>query len=252
MCTVTWRFRHRGYDLFFNRDELNSRAHEIAPSVDESTGVRFIAPRDGDQGGTWLLANEYGITVCLLNDYANPWCPEPAKSRFSRGQIVLAMADVPAVGEILPRFETQPLVHTAPFQLLALSPEDDPLLLHWHGAGLSSRQGNISPPILISSSFATADVIAARLGHFARFVPRPEQPKLSELAAFHRQHDPAAGAFSVAMHRPDAATRSFTRVSVDRQSVTLTYEPVGWHRGECANQVVRVLARHTDSVSAVT
>ena len=252
MCTVTWRVCHRGYDLFFNRDELNSRAAEIAPSVDESTGVRFIAPRDGDHGGTWLLTNECGITVCLLNDYANPWRPDPTKSRFSRGHIVLAMADVRAASEIPSRTEAEPLAHTAPFMLLALSPEDDPLLLHWHGAGLSCREGRISPPILTSSSFATADVVAARLGHFARFVPRPEQPQLAELAAFHRQHDPAAGAFSVAMLRPDAATRSFTRVSVDRQSVTLTYEPVGCRRGERASQIIRVLARHTERVSAMT
>jgi len=46
---------------------------------------------------------------------------------------------------------------------------------------------------------------------------------VAELARFHRQHDPAAGAHSVAMSRPNAATRSTIHVSVDRVRVVLAY-----------------------------
>ncbi len=251
MCTVSWRVRDRGYDLFFNRDELNTRAPEIAPVIDESAGVRFIAPRDGDRGGTWLLANEHGITVCLLNDYASPWRPEPGKPQFSRGHIVLAMADAATAEEILGRAETQPLANTAPFHLLALIPDQEPLLLHWHGAGLARRHGSVSPAVLTSSSFATADVVAARLRHYSRLVRQPENPDLAELAAFHRQHDPTAGAFSVAMNRTDAATRSFIRVSVDRRSVALTYERAHWRRGGYSAPIRWLLSRRREPVAAV-
>ncbi len=75
MCTVSWRAARDGYDLFFNRDELHTRAPELPPALSERDGVRFLAPRDGDHGGTWLAVNEHGLTVCLLNDYANPWRP---------------------------------------------------------------------------------------------------------------------------------------------------------------------------------
>lgn len=235
MCTVSWRRRARGYDLFFNRDELHTRAPELAPGIDQASGTAFIAPRDGDFGGTWLLVNEHGVTVCLLNDYAAAWRPASASPRFSRGHIVLELGGVRTAGEISGRVAAQPLAHTPPFHLLALAPGEEPLLLHWHGAGLTRRQGEIAPPVLTSSSFATAEVIAARLRQFDRFVPRPEKPQLAELAAFHRQHDPAAGAYSVAMHRPDAATRSITQVTVDRTSVALTYESIFWpHAGGTA------------------
>ncbi len=228
MCTVSWRHRSGGYDLFFNRDELNTRAPESAPFIDELNGVRFVAPRDGDHRGTWLLANEHGITVCLLNDYANAWRPPLAAPYFSRGHIVLATASVRNSQEVVARVEGQPLAHTAPFHLLVLSAGENPLHLHWHGAGLARREGEISPPMFTSSSFATSDVVAARLQHFYRCVARPEQPELAELTAFHRQHDPAAGAFSVAMRRPGAATRSHIRVSVVRRSVALSYERAHW------------------------
>lgn len=250
MCTVSWRLRSRGYDLFFNRDELNSRAPEIAPSIDLASGVAFIAPRDGEFGGTWLLVNEHGVTVCLLNDYAAAWRPAPSKPRFSRGHIVLALGSVQTVAEIPPNVEAQPLAHTPPFHLLALSPGEDPLQLHWHGAGLTRRREVITPPVLTSSSFATADVIAARLRQFGRFVPRPGKPQLAELAAFHRQHDPAAGAFSVAMSRPDAATRSISHVAVDRSAVSLTYEPTGGPHTSSTAQLQLVLPRRAETISS--
>jgi hypothetical protein len=250
MCTVSWRVRNCGYDLFFNRDELNVRAPEIAPFIEDASGVRFIAPRDGDHGGTWLLVNEHGVTVCLLNDYANSWRPHPAAARFSRGHIVLGMADVRTPQELLERIAAQPLANAAPFYLLALFPDAEPLLLHWVGGGLACRQGKISPPVLTSSSFATAEVVATRLGRFAEFVQRPEQPQLGELIAFHRQHDAAAAASSVAMNRSDAATRSFIRVSVDRRSVALTYEPACWPRRDCITPVTLNLSRRVDPASA--
>jgi hypothetical protein len=154
------------------------------------------------------------------------------------------MADVRNAGEVLDRMTTQPLANTAPFHLLALSPEAEPLLLHWVGGALACRRGKISPPVLTTSSFATADVVATRLGRFAQFVQRPEQPQLRELAAFHREHDAAAGAFSVAMNRPDAATRSFIHVLVDRRSVGLTYEPACWCGKRFGTSTALVLARH--------
>ena len=88
MCTVSWRVSREGYDLFFNRDELNTRAPEVAPAIGQSEGVAFLAPRDGTSGGTWLLANDRGLTLGLLNDYGASWRPAAAVVRVSRGQIV--------------------------------------------------------------------------------------------------------------------------------------------------------------------
>jgi hypothetical protein len=67
MCTVTWVHDDEGYRLFCNRDELNTRTLAEPPKVFERDGVRFLAPRDPDFGGTWISVNEAGLTVCLLN-----------------------------------------------------------------------------------------------------------------------------------------------------------------------------------------
>lgn len=227
MCTVSWRRERDGYELFFNRDELNSRAPESPPERCEHGDVAFLAPRDGARGGTWLLANEHGVTVCLLNDYAAAWRPavsavaadERLAPAASRGQVVLACAATVNLGAVAATVRAQPLNRVAPFHLLALTVDEEPLRLHWDGDRLLERRGAMVFAPMSSSSFATAEVIAARLARF---------PQFAEMAEFHRQHDPRAGAHSVLMRRPDASTRSISRVRVDAGHVRLDYEAVAW------------------------
>ncbi len=225
MCTVSWRRTRDGYDLFFNRDELTTRAPESPPMRDRRDGIEFLAPRDGARGGTWLVVNEHSVTVCLLNDYANPWRPHDA---FSRGEIVLACAAAANLADVSACVRAQPLSRVAPFHLLALAPGVDPLLLHWGGTELAeNRSAMVSAPIS-SSSFATAEVVAARVRRFSAYVREPAAPTVAELAAYHRQHDPRACAHSVLMRRPDAATRSLCHVQVDGPRVSLAYEAADW------------------------
>jgi len=224
MRTVTSRQTRESYNLIFKRDEIRTRATEHAPTLNAREGVHFIMPRDGQAGGTWLAANDHGVTVCLLNDYANPWRPAAAGARCSRGHIVAAAAVARTLDDVLRQVEAHPLPTIAPFQLLALQPGESPLRLHWTGTALVRSRREVSPPVLTSSSFATAAVIAARLATYERLVRVPAFPTVDELAYFHRHYDPAAGACSVAMSRPDASTRSTIRVSVDSVHVTLTYE----------------------------
>lgn len=226
MCTVTWRTGPDGYDLFFNRDELNSRAPELPPALSEKHGIKFIAPRDGDHGGTWLSVNEYGLTVCLLNDYANPWRPMKGASLFSRGHLVLACAQVKNISAVVEIIGHQPLARTMPFRVMAISPTEDPLLLHWTGTNLHRIEGASVTAPLSSSSYATDEVVSARQARLREYVRVADQPEVSELAAYHRQHSPAAGAHSVLMSRPDAATRSIIHVRVDSSQVECIYQSV--------------------------
>jgi hypothetical protein len=228
MCTVSWRAARDGLDLFFNRDELHTRAPELPPVREERDGTAFLAPRDGDHGGTWLAVNAHGLTVCLLNDYANPWRPAPGTARHSRGHLVLACATAASLAAVAAEIARQPLARTLPFTLLAVAPGGDALALRWDGAQLHRRPpaaGDLPPP-LSSSSFATDEVIAARLARFAQTFPTGTAPDADALAAYHRQHDPSAGAHSVLMRRPDAATRSLCHVRVTPERVSLAYAPV--------------------------
>ena len=67
MCTVTWTRRPDGYSVFFNRDELRSRKEALPPRVHDDGTVSYVAPEDGDFGGTWLSVNGAGVTIGLLN-----------------------------------------------------------------------------------------------------------------------------------------------------------------------------------------
>ena len=226
MCTVSWSLARESYDLFFNRDELDTRAPEQPPRVLQQEGVSFIAPRDGDHNGTWLLVNELGLTVCLLNDYANPWRPAASVSRLSRGQFVLACAPATDFESLLALMQYQPLERTLPFHLLAVSPGEGTFLLHWDGAALARHNEATLAPPLSSSSYATADVIATRTNRFNSHVRSLAEPQPAELFAYHREHRTDAGAHSVLMCRGDAATRSISHVSVNWYQVRFNYRTV--------------------------
>lgn len=228
MCTVSWSGGRGGYDLFFNRDELNTRAPETPPASAQHEGVNFVAPRDGDHGGAWLLTNECGLTICLLNDYGSAWRPSAAAARFSRGHVVFACAVATDHASVIGVANRQPLERTPAFHLVALSAEQGPLLLHWNGTTLVQRAWSAGVPLLSSSSYETAGVIAKRTARFGAMVPSPREPAREELAAFHRQHERDCGAFSVLMRRPDATTRSIIHVSVRDDAIGLRYTPVRW------------------------
>ena len=232
MCTVSWTAVRDGYDLFFNRDELNSRAAEEPPVRAECDGVAYLAPRDGEHGGTWLAVNESGLTICLLNDYGAAWRPRADQTRFSRGHLVRNCAAAANHADVIRAVHAQPLGRTSAFHLVALSPHEGALVMDWQGTELIRHDAGTVIPPLSSSSFATREVIAARLQRFASVIPSARTAAPDELARYHRQHDRTAGGHSVLMCRPDAATRSICRVTVDRSRVNLCYEAVRWNGRE--------------------
>ncbi len=98
MCTVSWLFSgDSGYDVFFNRDESRERKPALRPEIRESGAVRFVAPTDGDFGGTWLAVNERGVTVGVLNRYGDD---VPEREYTSRGLLLFATS--PGFGASMP------------------------------------------------------------------------------------------------------------------------------------------------------
>jgi hypothetical protein len=251
MCTVSWAHGADGYDLFFNRDELHTRAPELPPIARELAGVDTLGPRDGDHGGTWLLANEYGLTICLLNDYEPAWRRVPTP-RVSRGHLVLACAAARSHADVIAALQAQPLSRTLPFCLMALSLHEGPLLLGWQGAQLTRRRDGDGIPLLTSSSYAPEVVLPARMGRFWSFVRSVEDVRAENLSAYHQQHDTSAGANSVLMRRSDACTRSTTHVRLDREGVWMRYVDVQWaqHGPMFGAPTVRTLPRRSAAVRA--
>jgi len=224
MCTFTWTAApdRSGYDLFFNRDERHPRAIETPPAFGESEGLRWLAPRDPDAGGTWLVVNAAGLTLALLNDYAARW--HPAGPARSRGRLVLDLAPARDIATVAERLAAVDLVELPPFHLVAVAP--DASARHWHWDGVAfTAEALASPACLSSSSFATAEVVASRLENFAALrAAHAGSPAVAALAAWHRVHDPARPAHSVRMSRSDAATRSLIHVNVRPDAATVAYE----------------------------
>jgi hypothetical protein len=218
MCTLTWRAAPEtggSYDLFFNRDERHTRAAEHAPGEQRTVeGVRYVAPVDGDHGGTWLVLNEHGVTVCLLNYYPRGVVETGVESR---GRLPLRCAGCARVDDVVRELRAVELGRYAPFHLVAVDAGGASVWLKWDGRALHEAG---APEFLTSSSFEPERVQAARAARWAAWTERTPEG----LAVFQRQYDPAAGAESVLMRRVDACTRSVCAVRVREGVRELNYE----------------------------
>ena len=225
MCTVSWARTCEGYGLLFNRDELKTRETAGEPEERVFNGVRYLAPIDGRHGGTWILVNEFGLTLCLLNHYPGSFSAG-SQDRPSRGNLVVASAGSAGAREAVRSLQSNSLKAYPPFHFVALSRTEEHLLT-WDGGRLAHRKsGQWSGP-LTSSSFETERVVSYRMDSYQKLVGQRDVG-METLEVFHRQHEPSDAAYSVLMFRPDACTHSLTKVEVNAKKVRLRYEPQAW------------------------
>lgn len=207
MCTASWLITPGGYELFFNRDERRTRLPATPPTRQQRDGVTFLAPRDGDAGGTWLAVNEFGLSIALLNYYPT----SATTGKVSRGLLVLSLVTERTPADVAARLGDEELTEYQPLLLLALAPNQRPHLLRWDGAELSLDINPKQP--VTTSSFDTATVVARRQVMYS--TTRGE--------AFHLSRDERGDAYSVCMTRDDAQTVSFSHITVSPGSITFRY-----------------------------
>lgn len=246
MCTLTFtgtaldpgisaralREGEAGYTLLFNRDELRTRGPEIAPSETRTdSGVRYVAPTDSDAGGTWIAANEHGVSVALLNGYVESRGSERSEWT-SRGALVRSLADMRTADELWRRMSPRRLEAFRPSVVVALGLGERPLIARWDGLVVSfDPRADLTLPIT-SSSHEQSEVQRFRRELYAREVrggldPHSAgQPQLAALEAYHRWTGPdGPTALSPCMARPDSATRSHCQIEVRRGGVRFQYLP---------------------------
>ncbi len=220
MCTVSWRPEPDGYVLCFNRDERRTRLPASPPAPGRRAGVPFLAPTDGEAGGTWIGVNALGLTVCLANRYDAP-APRPTPDRISRGLLVAALLDAGSVAEVETRVAAERLDRYDPFTLVACEPDRPARLLGWDGRRLDPGLHGAPGLILTSSALDQPTAEATRRAIFAA----ADHLDAERLDAIHRSHEPAMGPLSVCMHRPEASSVSLSRITVRPQSVRFEYSP---------------------------
>jgi hypothetical protein len=247
MCTVSWSATAEGYELFCNRDERRTRKAAHAPRVNTSRGVRFLAPTDAEAGGTWMAANEYGLTLCLLNRYADTET-ETAREFKSRGLLLPDLINLRDSAGVMRAVARGGLSQFRPFTLLALAPGAPPDAACWTGRSLLVSEGDVDSLMpLTSSSFKGAEVARVRRELFRSMTSGSQSPVAELLKRFHRSHEPGPGPLSVCMHRPEALTVSFSRVRVNSHSIEFYYQP----GSPCARaQGVSVLLPHVSGRKA--
>jgi len=228
MCTVSWLRRDAGYELFFNRDERRTRGAAEPPALRHRGNSPFLAPLDGDHGGSWLVANAHGVTLALLNAYASD---EPASEPrddagfTSRGLLVTGLAGCRSAEQSMRRLARMDSRRFRSFLLLALDPDRESRLATWSGGRLGIEEGVDDRSPLISSAFDTSAVCDSRRTQFERMRDAHRGDPTELHLRFHSSHLPERGARSVCMHRPDARTVSFSRVVVDDSGVAFHYAP---------------------------
>lgn len=217
MCTVSWIYQGAGYHLFCNRDEKHTRRPASKPQLLTRGGMRFLAPIDGDFGGSWIAVNESGLSLALLN--RGPGSP----AQLSRGLLIMDLIASPTLADVTKRFAATDLSDFAPFALLGLAPGLPAALFTWDGrdAAIVADAGPYMP--LVSSSLDPEGCESRRRATLERILAKSPALRPGALLAFHRSHAPVAGVHSVCMHRDDAQTVSFTWVTVEDGGANMYY-----------------------------
>lgn len=221
MCTVSWLHDGSGYQLFCNRDEKMKRQPAHPPRIGCCGGTRFLAPLDGDFGGTWVATNEFGVSLCLLNgaNISGFESSRPPNSE-SRGLLLLRLIDGASILAVRRRLAQTDLSPFAAFTLVVLEPRQPTAIVEWNGITQSVSHGGNLP--LTSSSFDAPGVRRARLAEYLRLAGS-QAPNARTHFAFHGSHGGAPGPYSTCMHRVDAETVSFTGVKVSRSQAHYFY-----------------------------
>jgi uncharacterized protein with NRDE domain len=220
MCTVSWLHRPDGYTLLCNRDELKTRSAATPPAVGERDGVRYVAPLDGEHGGSWVAVNEYGVALALLNGKAGK---KPALR--SRGLLVLDWIGARSGAEVCERFEEAELGAYAAFQMAVLEPGKAARILRWEGGKKQAMENGEPSMPLTSSSYDGPGAQVHRRLEFRRLLDQTQKVDERLLHLFHLSHAKAPGPLTACMHREDAETVSFSTVAVRAGEARLYYSP---------------------------
>ena len=234
MCTLSLiRTSDGGFRIAFNRDELRVRAPGEPPSIRDRRGLRVVAPRDPDGGGTWIAVNDRGIAAAVLN--GNP----PAERRrglpggASRGVIVEAAAAEATLDAALDALSLAAEPVRRPFRAFLTDGRDvvvaafDPG--HRSGAVVIDRRDWDGRPMMLGSSGIGDHLVEGpRRAHFEQsvVVERDEGDDSKLVAAQSRFHDsttPLRDHIAVRMSRPEARTVSRSVVEIDRMAAVARF-----------------------------
>lgn len=245
MCTLSiirWQperglgaARH-GVRIVVNRDESHDRPQAVSPrwrtvEREGADSVRAVWPTDPQAGGTWIAANEHGLTLCLLNRNPEPPARLPARLT-SRGAIIPRLIDSRDEVEAVAKVEDLDLESFAPFRLVAAWLEPDGRIgvraVTWERTALIRGEPTHEPICFASSGLGDSRVLE-RMDLFREMVVEEgSTPEAQD--RFHAHVWPARRHLSVMMYRADARTVAVTSVEMLRAQGAARAHVVMHHR----------------------
>jgi Transport and Golgi organisation 2 len=230
MCTVTIHRTAESLLVTMNRDEVRFRAPEIPPQIMLDAHTRpWMAPLDGQAGGTWFGANEHALQACLLNRYlpgdAQKW--GEVGQRPSRGKIIVELLARGPEQEALDWLDKQFDPEAYPsFWLLVIGPGHTHSFA-WNGHDTIERGSHDEPwSLFSSSSLRTDEVLAYRKKEFDDWISRGA-PLTGLIPSFHLWQPQGRAEWAPLMDREYSATRSITQTWTDfaNHSTEMRYWP---------------------------
>lgn len=238
MCTLSFIPRQHGYVIAMNRDELLTRATADSPQVFRLGTTAAIYPHEAE-GGTWLAANEYGVTLAVLNWNDAMKLVRGAKQK-SRGLVIPALIACPGASEVSEALRSHALAGTLPFCLVGVfAREQEVREWRWDGQRLALNRHSWSARHWFSSGRSDEAATKQRGAAFDAARKDVDADSIEWLRRLHRSHVPEPGPFSVCVHRNDAATVSYSEVVCGPDEVGFAYQaghPCA--RGEFSQPVV--------------
>lgn len=221
MCTVSFLARKSGYALAMNRDEKLSRAAGVPPSPKNINGRLVVSPSEPG-GGTWIALNDSGVTFALINWYSI--CARVPNQPVSRGVVVSALRTAGTPELAAGGLAELPLKQINPFRLIGFFPATHQIVeWRWDLEKMVRKNHPWRTRQWISSGFDEPAAQRIRGETFRRALKQKSAGRLDWLRRLHRSHAPAAGPFSICMHRSDAATVSYTEIAVAVRTATMRY-----------------------------
>jgi len=224
MCTVTFIARRNGYALGMNRDEKLTRAKALPPAL-HRLGKRTALYPSEPKGGTWIGLNDACVTFALINWYSVT--RRVGDNPISRGEIVTSALRAETPERTYEILNGPSLPRVNPFRLIGVFPATREVVeWRWNLKRLERLNHPWSINIWISSGFDEPGAQQTRCKAFRSAIRQASTGSLDWLCRLHRSHSPEIGPYSICMHRDDAATLSYTEITVSGALARMHYQPV--------------------------
>lgn len=219
MCTLSFIPKSSGYLIGMNRDERLVRERAQPPQRISLNGVDAVYPSEIG-GGTWIGSNSRGTTFALLNRNARG--RGMAKLR-SRGTVIPALLESENNTRAKARMASLDFRGMLSFCLLGFFPGETILEWQWDGGKLSTTQLGWHKRHWFSSSVSDVLASSVRGRTFHVAWRRSDAGSQDWLRTMHASHAPTSGSLSVCVHRPDAASVSYTEIDCQYPALTMRY-----------------------------